>query len=299
MDREAVATIGYPLGADHDLMGQKQPGTGLEDGTPYQQALSALGAGLKQQREARSIDLPELARKLYLPIEQLEALEAGDQSRLPEPVYVIAQARRVGLALGLSDDSTIKGLEEVIRNSRSQQLRHPLTRPPEPHAQPRGSEKRLFRPAAAQAGPLSKWLVGTSIACGAVVLLGLAIKNQDSRSPAPSTLRPATLQPAMVEAATGHAAKLQASRQAVVAAGQIGLSSTAPSWLEVRNPAGQTLFRGTLNGSKQFPLGSGLAVIAGRPDLVQVRVGQAPARQLGRIDQVSWQRFGPNGGKAR
>jgi hypothetical protein len=37
-------------------------------------------------------------------------------------------------------------------------------------------------------------------------------------------------------------------------------------------------------------------VIAGRPDLVRVQVGQAPPRLLGRIEQVSWQRFGPDGG---
>jgi hypothetical protein len=46
-----------------------------------------------------------------------------------------------------------------------------------------------------------------------------------------------------------------------------------------------------LEGERRFPLGSGLQVLAGRPDLVLAQLGSGPAKPLGRIDQVRWQRF--------
>ena len=69
------------------------------------------------------------------------------------------------------------------------------------------------------------------------------------------------------------------------------LRSQEPSWLEVKAEAGKVLFRGTFSGERHFPLGGGLQVLAGRPDLVQAQLGTAPSRALGPIDQVRWQRF--------
>jgi hypothetical protein len=69
------------------------------------------------------------------------------------------------------------------------------------------------------------------------------------------------------------------------------LQSSQPSWLEVRNAAGVTLFRGTFTGEKRFPMGEGLKVLAGRPDLVTATAGSQAPRSLGRIDQVVWRSF--------
>jgi hypothetical protein len=76
-----------------------------------------------------------------------------------------------------------------------------------------------------------------------------------------------------------------------VASRQLLLRSSQPSWLEVKQEDGESLFRGTLEGERRFPLGSGLQVLAGRPDLVLAQLGSGPAKPLGRIDQVRWQRF--------
>ena len=72
---------------------------------------------------------------------------------------------------------------------------------------------------------------------------------------------------------------------------ELVLRSQEPSWLEVKAEAGKVLFRGTFSGERRFPLGGGLQVLAGRPDLVQAQLGTAPSRALGPIDQVRWQRF--------
>ncbi|MEY4759050.1 MAG: hypothetical protein RLZZ268_548, partial [Cyanobacteriota bacterium] len=72
---------------------------------------------------------------------------------------------------------------------------------------------------------------------------------------------------------------------------QLLLRSRGPSWLEVKTETGTTLFRGTFEGERSFPLGGGVVVLAGRPDLVQAQLGSGAAQQLGTIDQVRWRRF--------
>ena len=71
------------------------------------------------------------------------------------------------------------------------------------------------------------------------------------------------------------------------------LNARGPSWVEIATTGGTTLFRGTLEGQRSFPLGQGLRVLAGRPDLVTAQLGGGPAQALGRIDQVQWRRFAP------
>jgi hypothetical protein len=66
-----------------------------------------------------------------------------------------------------------------------------------------------------------------------------------------------------------------------------------PSWVEVRTPAGEVLFRGMLEGEQRFPIGESLEVRAGRPHALQVGVGDAPARPLGGVDDYGWRRISP------
>jgi hypothetical protein len=66
------------------------------------------------------------------------------------------------------------------------------------------------------------------------------------------------------------------------------------SWVEVRNLEGERVFVGELRGERRFPLGRGLRLSAGRPDLVTVETGGRPARILGEIDEIGWQTFLPD-----
>ncbi|MEI6830167.1 MAG: DUF4115 domain-containing protein [Synechococcaceae cyanobacterium ELA445] len=68
----------------------------------------------------------------------------------------------------------------------------------------------------------------------------------------------------------------------------VEFTSSDASWLEVVDGEGSILFTGELKGTRRFPLGQGLKVRSGRPDLVTVRVGQGPPRRLGRVEQVEW-----------
>jgi hypothetical protein len=66
-----------------------------------------------------------------------------------------------------------------------------------------------------------------------------------------------------------------------------------PSWVEVRTPAGEVLFRGTLEGEQRFPIGESLEVRAGRPHALFVEVGGAEARPLGGVNDLGWRRISP------
>jgi hypothetical protein len=59
----------------------------------------------------------------------------------------------------------------------------------------------------------------------------------------------------------------------------------------VQTVGGQSLFRGNFSGERSFPMGQGLRVLSGRPDLVSVRLGNAKPQRLGPIEQVIWRSF--------
>ncbi len=72
------------------------------------------------------------------------------------------------------------------------------------------------------------------------------------------------------------------------------LNSSAPNWVEVRTLAGQRVYEGLLNGEKTLPLGQGLQVLAGRPDLLTVQQGAGRPKRLGRINELAWISFRPS-----
>ena len=72
--------------------------------------LTALGRRLRQAREARGLAADALAERLRLGVEQLAALETADRERLPEAVFVIAQARRIAAVLQLDISAELQAL---------------------------------------------------------------------------------------------------------------------------------------------------------------------------------------------
>jgi cytoskeleton protein RodZ len=204
-------------------------------------------------------------------LEQLQALEAADASRLPEAVFVIAQARRVASNLAID----ISGPLQMLRASGPFQpqpasAQTPLTPGPAgPRPRPR-PRPQILGPLALAAAILA------GVATGGNLLRQQWLQQRAQPGPAGSRIPiPTAAQPAAVATSSP----------------ELVLRSQEPSWLEVKAEAGKVLFRGTLNGERRFPLGGGLQVLAGRPDLVQVQLGNAASRVLGPIDQVRWQRF--------
>jgi len=278
------------------------PPTG-PDSTLFQDApapipeLVALGRRFRAARQSRGLDLEALAERLCIGHEQLKALENADTSRLPELVFVIALVRRVSAILGVDAEEAVAALRAATpawtkeatpspaRRSRAAQPAQ-AGRAPTP-ARARAPERAGGRPP----GPL---LAGAALLLStAAVGLGLLWQRSPSApgntgqvsSSAPQASSAPTTAPAIPPSAPVAKSPAPAGPALLV------LRSQEPSWLEVRDSQGATLFEGTLQGEKRFPLGQGLRVMAGRPDLVRAAVeGQEP-RVLGPINQVIWRSF--------
>ena len=67
------------------------------------------------------------------------------------------------------------------------------------------------------------------------------------------------------------------------------------SWVQVERLGGGILYNAILEPgqSKDLPLGSGLKIRSGRPDLLYVGVGITPAERLGAVDDLDWFEFRP------
>ncbi len=74
------------------------------------------------------------------------------------------------------------------------------------------------------------------------------------------------------------------------------LRSRGETWLDVRDQRGTALYAGLFQGERAFPIGEGLRLNAGKPELVSVRVGAGAERNLGHPGAWwLWHGFGPDG----
>lgn len=80
----------------------------------------------------------------------------------------------------------------------------------------------------------------------------------------------------------------------MAAPGELILRASAPTWLEVQDSNGHPLMAETFKGQRRIPLGQGLLLLAGRPDLITIQIPGTPPRRLGKSDAVGWQTIKPN-----
>ncbi|MEB3321545.1 MAG: hypothetical protein VKI81_01845 [Synechococcaceae cyanobacterium] len=202
-------------------------------------------------------------------------------------------------------------LEPLLERTRGlleerQQLQEQLAAlPPSAAGDPPGAPAAL-PPAGPRRFPLQTPLPGGSrrtwllaLAGGAcLALLGIGLGTRRLAGPQPPVPRPAAAarptepdpaNPAAAQASAGSKAAPQVS----AAPGELLLSAEGLSWLEVRTLEGERLFVGNLQGSRRFPLGRGLRISAGRPDLVRVHRHGEPPRRMGRIEEIDWKTFAP------
>lgn len=77
------------------------------------------------------------------------------------------------------------------------------------------------------------------------------------------------------------------------APGDLILTASAPTWLEVHDSEDHPLMAETFVGQRQIPIGQGLRLLAGRPDLITIRLPGTPPQRLGSINAVGWQTIKP------
>ena len=273
------------------------------DTNPSPPELMALAAAIVQARLAAGLGVAELAKRLNMGIEQLEALESGDLDRLPEQVFVIAQARRIAQNLGVTIDGEIQALRQSgSLNTRPIELQNlklkaELEEPrgPATNQAPRGNGvvpvlASLALAGGVAAGSVALWQQWQGRQLAAIQAKPV-LTNPVQVNPVQT--KQALTKPVTTKKATTKQAQAATRDQAPAKTGaaSLTLSSGSNTWLEVKTLKGKQLFRGDFKGRKGFPLNEGLRVLAGRPDLLLVQVGGTAARPLGSISEVTWQTF--------
>ena len=75
-------------------------------------ALKAVGEFLREARKGRNLSVEDLSSSLRIGKEQLIALESGDESALPEKVFIRAMVRRIAEKLNLDTSFILEELNE-------------------------------------------------------------------------------------------------------------------------------------------------------------------------------------------
>jgi hypothetical protein len=187
----------------------------------------------------------------------------------------------------------------------------PAPEPPNPGAPGQATAASAVAPAP-ERRPLPYRLALVGAAVAALGAFGLVQRQlapgRTPASPAPlgapqaanqATNQAAAHDPRQAPAATGPiqaAAQGSASQPARRAGAQELLVITSgPSWIELRDPQGRTVYGALLEGRQRFRLGAGLSLRAGRPELVQVQLDDGAAQALPPGEWWSWHRFQPPG----
>ena len=274
------------------------------------------GAALMQARERQGLSRAQLAERLRMRADQIEALECNHQERWPEDVFTIAQVRRLADAL----DVEVEPLLAAFRLSLKQRA---AGTSPAAQAVMQASVQRST-PAPSRDEGRRDWVSSKStekknnsdkgganwLLPGVLVLAVLAIggaglhrlASQGSlKLPALTNLQklPSFSLPgghSSAESAVSDPEPVAVAPAPLPKALSVAISNDEKVWLTVKQLNDQkVLFQGLFQGSQDFPLGDGLQVRAGRPDLVLVGLGDQPPKLLGTIEIIKWVTFKPPG----
>ena len=91
-----------------------------KSGSPHvankESSLRTVGEFLREARQGRNLSVEDLSSSLRIGKEQLIALESGDESALPEKVFIRAMVRRIAEKLNLDTSFILEELNEKKNN---------------------------------------------------------------------------------------------------------------------------------------------------------------------------------------
>ena len=237
----------------------------LADQGSAEPGIETVGRALRERREELSLSRTELAKRLHMGEEQLQALEEGELSRLNEPVFIKAMVRRVASHLELDADHLVGQLSMLSHPSQNLSRQQSAGR----------------QPSDASGSSIGKASIGILALLGvATTWILLQPRPLDTPSTAPIITAPATVKlPIPGKDSTTDTAK-------------IILESSEPSWIALRRN-GTVFFEGNLSEPMEVQDPSAVEVYAGRPDQVMVRSGDKPPESLGGISDMRWYSLNP------
>ena len=233
------------------------------------------GRQLAEARAGAGLSQSQLASQMHMGEEQLAALERGDQSELPEPVFIKAMVRRLSSHLGLDADAMVQTLGPLTTNQPKRPAPGATTRSITPQKQ------TTFHPL-----PL--------VALAGLAGLGFVVWSNASEltrfaqglRPAIQTLVPREADLEVAEVADEIDAQVTVPAPPTTDLG-LTISSSEPSWIALRR-VGIVEFEGLLNGERRIENPDLVEIYAGRPDLVQLSSLDAETRPLGAVDDIRW-----------
>lgn len=274
--------------------------------------LETYGSQLAAARVARGLSREELSAQLFLPSGLLRLLEEGDSRNLPEAVYVVSMYRKVAGSLGLDPAPMIDKLKACGEEQDRKQAEEPQTTPsrrgqPAPPIKPGSSRSNTSgrtdderRTGADQTIMLIGVLIGL-VAAGFFFVRWLdgrptrPPRNADALTPPALVEQPVTPQVAVDEVVIEPPSPAPRSPEALASEvplpdGKVRFVINGESWFSVRDGEGQLLYEGLPEPLSRldFDAASGLAVKAGRPDLVFWLTAGEELQILGNINAVDW-----------
>jgi cytoskeleton protein RodZ len=120
------------------------------------------GTRLAQARQAMGLSVGDIAAKLRMSVQQIDAIERGDYSRLPKGTFLRGFVRSYAKLVALDPEAVLKLLEETHADSRRPEIVVPtqnikMTVPGEAYGNTRSRSLLILALLAAVAGGIAYW----------------------------------------------------------------------------------------------------------------------------------------------
>jgi len=245
---------------------------------PAESGLVQVGQLIRTQRQARGLSAEQLATTMHMGVEQLTALELGDEDRLPEPVFIKAMVRRLASHLRMNADELVEKLGPTVSSPRPIKALSTAAPWPKPTANPPQPRRTLLLLV-----PILLLLGGGA---GYTLWQGKLSDNGEPSSPTASPSSEA------VALDTNDSQPADQQPSASVEPIIVEISSPEPSWIALRR-GGNLEFQGTLDEPLTIKDPQNVEIYAGRPDLVLINVSDQESRRLSTITDVRWHKLIP------
>lgn len=218
---------------------------------------------LRAARAKAGLDLTDVATKTRVPLRHLEAIEAGDYSKLPSSTYCIGFVKAYARAV----DADEKSLADLVRVELNM-----IPNEKTPFVEYEISDPKLMP---------NRMLYWTAAAIALLVIVGFVLwRNMsiaDPRDAEPVSIDASVETPAAPQSAAAVATPAKPT-------GQVTLTATMPVWLKVYEAGGKRIFEKEMALGETFTVPADAIkpqILTGRPEALRVSVGGQDVAPLG------------------
>lgn len=217
------------------------------------EAYGGVGARLRAAREARRLDLAQVAAETRIPLRHLEVIEAGDFAALPSRAYAIGFTRTFAKAVGLDDVAITDAVREELADGNAR--RSMVAGGMEP-----GDPAKLPSAGLAWFGAFAALVLAVGLIAFFSTRFGAGVGPAPLTAPSPT--------PTVAATAAAPAPN--------VASGPVVFTALADVWVRIYEEGGARLIEKQLKQGESFtlpPEALDPRINTGRPDLLAITVG--------------------------